>query len=125
MHHAEICLITKIIEDYFLLVDGNHPKYELIPITQEIDNVIYSIGVIIKRKLLNGYLYIEVKGENEDSNDSTFSYSLSENNDNYLESIEVTRMGYFSENVRNAVRKILIIDKNPSQYKPIHIPICT
>ena len=115
MHHAEICIITKIIEDYFLLVDGNHPKYELIPITQQIDNVIYSVGVIIKRKLLNGYLYIEVKGENEDSNDSTFSYSLSDNNDNYLESIEITYGGYFSENVRNAVRRILILDKEQSK----------
>ena len=117
MHHPEICLITQIVEDYFLLVDGSDPKYELIPITHKVDNVTYSIGIIIKRKLLNGYLYIEVKGEKEDSNDSTFSYSLSDNNNSFIESIEVGYGGYFCENVRNAVRNILIIDKDPSQHK--------
>jgi hypothetical protein len=115
MHHPEICLITQLIEDYFLLIDGDTPKYELIPITQIIDNIIYSIGIIIKRKLFNGYLYIEIKGENRDDNESTFSYSLSENNDNYVESIQIRYGGDFSDNVRNAIRRILTIDKEQSK----------
>jgi hypothetical protein len=115
MHHPEICLITQIIEDYFLLVDDSDPKYELIPITQKIDDIIYSIGVTIKRKLLNGYVNIEIKGQKQDDNAVTFLYSLSENNDKYLESIELDGCGDFVDKIRNAVRRILILDKEQSK----------
>jgi hypothetical protein len=121
MHHPEICLITQIIEDYFLLVDGDSPKYELIPITQKIDNSIYSIGVIIKRKLLNGYVYIQIKGQKEDDNATTFSYSLSPNNDEYLESIETDGYGDLEDKIRDVMRAVFILDKNQTNNKSVLI----
>ncbi len=113
----------QVIEDYFLLIDNNNPLYQIEPITERVDNSIESIGLRIKRKLLNGYLYIEIKGANRDDNEATFLYSLSPLNDNYLESIDMPFGGYWDDNVRDIVRTIFIIDKNPSQYKTKCVPI--
>jgi hypothetical protein len=121
MHHPEICLIMQVIEDYFLLVGSNDPTYYIEKITHRVNNSIDSIGIRIKRKLLNGYVYIEIRGEKEDDNTATFSYSLSPNNDEYLESIKTNTSYCLDNNVRDIMRTIFMIDKDPSQHKAIPI----
>ena len=117
MHHPEICLIMQVIEDYFLLAGSDDPIYQLEPITNRVDNSVNSIGVRLRRKLVNGYVYIQIKGEKEDDNTATFSYSLSPNNDDYLESIKTQGNKSLDDNVRDIMRTIFIIDKDPTQHK--------
>jgi hypothetical protein len=123
MHHPEICLIMQVIEDYFLLTGSEDPIYQIEPITHRVDNCINSIGVRLKRKLVNGYVYIQIRGEKQDDNTATFSYSLSPNNDEYLESIRTDSSKYLDDDVRDIMRAIFIIDKDPSQHKPKCVPI--
>jgi hypothetical protein len=117
MHHPEICLIMQVIEDYLLLVSSDDPIYYIEPITNRVDNSINSIGITIKRKLLNGYVYIEIRGEKEDDNTATFSYSSLPDNDEYLESIRTDSCRSLDNNVRDIMRTIFMIDKDPSQHK--------
>ena len=107
----------QVIEDYLLLGGSDDPIYQLEPITHRVDNSINSIGVMIKRKLVNGYVYIQIRGEQQDDNTATFSYSLSPNNDEHLESIRTDRSKCLDVNVRDIMRTIFIIDKDPSQHK--------
>jgi hypothetical protein len=121
MHHPEICQIMLVIEDYFLLVDNNDPTYQIEPVTNKVGDSINSIGIVIKRKLLNGYVYIEIKGDNRDDNTVKISYSLTDNNNEYLKSIGINSYGYTIDQIRDAMRTIFILDKDPIKDEAIPI----
>jgi hypothetical protein len=113
MHHPTICNILIIVEDYFMLV-GDNSQYKIEPIINK-DND--SLGILMSRKLLNGYLYIEIKGTNRDSDEIKFSYLENINPNSYLKSIEIECSNYNSDTARNAVRTILMLDKNQTKQK--------
>jgi hypothetical protein len=104
-----------IIEDYFMLL-GDDSEYKIKPIISTENN---SLGILMSRKLLNGYLYIEIKGANRDSDELTLNYLQDVNANSYLESITIECSNYNSDTARNAVRTILMIDKNSTKQKSL------
>jgi hypothetical protein len=119
MHHPSLCEIMLIIDDYFILVDdkGSRCQIESIVDTDDEDN--HILGIKISRKLLNGYLYIEIKGEDRDSDELTFNYLQDLTADSYLHSIGIECSDYCFDAVREAVRSILIIDKKSIKQKSL------
>ena len=123
MHHPDICNIMLIIEDYFLLVDDKDSRCQIQSVVNAIDEDNYTLGIKISRKLLNGYMFVDICGEGKDDDTVTFNYLKEINDSNYLESIEIECSDYCAEAVRTTVRNILILDKKSS--KPKSIPIAT
>jgi hypothetical protein len=117
MHHPDICNIILIIEDYFMLVDDKQSQCQIESIIDTDDEDNQNLGVKISRKLLNGYLYIDIMGEDRDSDQIKFNYLQDLTANNYLKSIEIECSDYSSDTVRAAVRAILILDKNPIKQK--------
>lgn len=121
MHHPDICNIMLIIEDYFLLIDDKDSRCQIQSVVNAIDEDNYTLGIRISRKLVNGYISIDICGEGKDDDTVTFNYLKDINSSNYLESIEVECSDYCAEIVRTTVRNILIIDK--ASIKPKSVPI--
>jgi hypothetical protein len=119
MHHPSICDIMLIIEDYFILVDDKDSRCQIESIIDTDDEDNHKLGIKISRRLLNGYLYIEIKGEDRDSDELTFNYLQDLTADMYLKSIELECSDYSSDTVREAVRAILILDKNSIKQKSL------
>jgi hypothetical protein len=122
MHHPDICQIMLVIEDYFLLVGSENSTYQIQPINSNLDKTnssSHAIGIRIKRKLLNGYVFIEVRGEGKDDDTVKFYYSSDISNDELLESVEIDCRAYCTNTVRDVMRNILILDKNPIKPKSI------
>jgi hypothetical protein len=117
MHHPDICNIMLIIEDYFILIDDKSPKCQIESISDPNEDNHPALGIKISRKLSNGHMYIEIRGEGQDDDTVTFNYLQDLNNDRYLESIEVECSDYSTETVRHAVRTILKLDKNAAKPK--------
>jgi hypothetical protein len=125
MHHPDICKIMLVIEDYFLLVGSDDPTYQIEPINSNLDQSnshSKSIGIRIKRKLINGFVFIEVRGEGEDDDTVRLYYSSQDSNDELLEAIQIESRAYCPEIVRDVMRRILTLDKNPIKPKSIPIP---
>jgi hypothetical protein len=122
MHHPDICNIMLIIEDYFLLVDDKDSRCEIKSIVNAVDEDNYTLGLRISRKLLNGYMFIYICGEDEDDNSVTFNYLKDLTNpDRCSEAINIECSDYSSESIRTTVRNILILDK--ASIKQNAIPI--
>jgi hypothetical protein len=121
MHHPDICNIMLIIEDYFLLVDDKDSRCQIQSIVNAIDEDNYTLGIRISRKLLNGYISIDIFGEGKDDDTVTFNYLKDMNDSTYLKSIEIECSDYCAEAVRTNVRNILIIDKTSAKNKSILI----
>ncbi len=124
MHHPDICKIMLVIEDYFLLVGSDDSTYQIEPINSNLDksnSQSKSVGIRIKRKLINGFVFIEVRGEGQDDDTVRLYYSSEDSNDELLEAIQIESRGYCAEIVRDVMRRILTLDKNP--IKPKSIPI--
>jgi hypothetical protein len=121
MHHPDICNIMLIIEDYFMLVDDKDSRCQIKSIVDQIDEDNCLLGIQITRKLLNGYMCIDIIGEGRDDDTVTFNYLKDFNSSNYIESIEIECSDYSSEAVRTSVRNILKLDK--ALIKPKSIPI--
>jgi hypothetical protein len=115
MHHPDICKIMLVIEDYFLLVSSDNSTYQIEPINSNLDesnSCDKSIGIRIKRKLLNGFVFIEVRGEGKDDDTVKLYYSSGTSHNDYLECIEIDSRSYCTDQVRNSMRTILTLDKN-------------
>ena len=110
MHHPDICNILLIIDDYFLLMDGGDTKSQIEPIVDESDEYQPKRGVRISRKLLSGHLQADIWEMNEDDDTVTFRYSDSCCDD--VHSIEIENCDYSRDEVREAVRTILKMDKH-------------
>jgi hypothetical protein len=114
MHHPDICNIILIIDGYFLLLDSMD-KCEIEPYVDDSDEYHPEYGVIIRRKLINGYLQATICGQGEDDDTVTFDYLQDLNSRNILESIEIECGDYSNETVNSAIRNIMIADKQFSQ----------
>jgi hypothetical protein len=117
MHHPDICNIMLIIEDYFMLTDDKSSRCQIESIEDTDDDNERILGIKISRKLLNGHMYVEIRGEGQDDDTVTFNYLQNLNSDRYLESIEIECSDYCTDAVRDAVRSILKIDKNVAKQK--------
>jgi hypothetical protein len=111
MHHPDICNIMLIIEDYFMLVDDKDSRCQIKSVVDETDEDNLIFGIQITRKLLNGYISIDICGEGQDDDTVTFNYLKDINSSNYLESIEIECSDYSAEAIRTTVRSILKLDK--------------
>ena len=114
MHHPDICNIMLIIEDYFLLVDDNEPEYQLEPMFNASSSNSSRWGIKIKRQLVNGYIHLEIYGEGKDDDTLLLKYYEHEITDKPKQAIRIESNFYCSDAVRNAVRTILTLDKNPN-----------
>jgi hypothetical protein len=126
MHHPDICNIMLIIEDYFLLVDDKDSRCEIQSVVNAIDEDNYTLGIRINRKLLNGYISVDICGEGEDDDTVIFNYFKDMiSPDSRSKSIEIQIEGsdYCSETVRKTIRNILVMDKASikSQCVPIAV----
>jgi transcription antitermination factor NusG len=101
-----------IIEDYFMLIDDKALRCQIESIEHNNNDGDRILGVKISRKLLNGYIYIEIRGEGQDDDTVTFNYLQDLNSDRYYHSIEVECSDYSTDTVRDAVRSILKLDKD-------------
>jgi hypothetical protein len=119
MHHPDICNIMLIIEDYFMLVDDKDSRCEIKSIVEEIDEDNCILGIQITRKLLNGYMSIDILGQGQDDDTVTFNYLKDLNSSNCLQSIEIECCDYSAEAVRTSVRDILRLDKT-SKNSPLN-----
>lgn len=117
MHHPDICNIIMIIEDYFMLTTDKDSKYQVEPIEDTDEDNYPTLGIKISRKLSNGYMYVEIRGEGEDDDTVTFNYLQDLSSDRYLESIEIECSDYSSDAVRKAVKNILALDKKSAKQK--------
>jgi hypothetical protein len=111
MHHPEICQILLTIDDYFLLSDSEREPAQIHAIIENPQNHESKRGISIKQILPNGCLKVYIYGDDKDGDDITFEYIHDDNDDESREyTIEVKNGGY-AENVRDAVRTILKLDR--------------
>jgi hypothetical protein len=115
MHHPTICSLLSLVDDYFLLIDGNDSTCHLKPIIDNTEGNNLNVGIKISRKLLNGYLHTLIAGDGRDSDKVIFSYSSDINTSECLESIEIECSDYSTDRARDAIRDILKLDKNVSK----------
>ncbi len=113
MHHPDICNIMLIIDDYFLLLDNDKPAYQLEPVFNNSNPNIPVFGIKIKRQLLNGCIHAEIYGQDEDDNTLALRYYLDESNNKPKKSITIENKMFYDKALRDAVRTILTLDKNP------------
>lgn len=106
-----------IVEDYFMLTNDKDSRCQIESIEDTGEDNDPAIGIKISRKLSNGYMYVEIRGEDRDNDTVTFNYLQDLNSNRYLESIEIECSDYSSDAVRSAVRNILTLDKNSAKQK--------
>jgi hypothetical protein len=100
-----------MIEDYFILIDDNQPIYQLEPITLNTSDREPTLGIRIIRKLSNGYLKADIQEIGKDNNTVTFRYSEGVSDDKLIDNTQINFCDYSTEEIRTAVRDILIMDK--------------
>jgi hypothetical protein len=106
-----------IVEDYFMLTTDKDSRCQIESIEDTNEDNYPALGIKISRKLSNGYMYVEIRGEGQDDDTVTFNYLQDLNSPRYLESIEIESSDYSSDRVRSAVRSILTLDKNSAKQK--------
>jgi hypothetical protein len=115
MHHPDICDILLVIQD-FLLLSENYFNYEIIPQHfyghQGYNNQVIFGQMRIRRKLSVGWIEFTIKGL-EDDNTIIFEYLSGLEPRKTIKTFEIKDNDYSIIRVRDAVREILIMDKNP------------
>ena len=107
----EICQILLTIDDYFLLSDSEREPAQIYPMIENPQNHQSKRGFSIKQFLSNGYLKVYVYGDDKDGDDIILEYFSNNNEDEISESTIKVKNGGYAENVRDAVRSILKIDR--------------
>lgn len=110
MHHPEISKIVSILDDYFLISSPNSSS----TIKGKKSDWGNENSVFISRKLINGTLELEIKGEDRDDNDMNITYYLDNSSKSYDNRVEIR--GEFSlESIQSGIRASVIYDANPPQ----------
>jgi hypothetical protein len=111
MHHPEICNIVRILDDYFLLLD---PESRCTIQGRKSDRGSED-SVFVRRDLKNGYLEVEMNGEDKDDDSVLVRYyrSGSQNSWDLYESVSDDDFNLGA--VRKAIRKIVLFDAQPPE----------
>jgi hypothetical protein len=117
MHHPDICEILLTIQD-FLLLSEDRSNCEIIPYATYYDDLCGDLirvqQVIIRRKLVSGWLEVIIHGLDEDSNLISCEYLTTLEPRLCNKTIEILWEQYSIDLVRDAIREILIMDKKPT-----------
>jgi hypothetical protein len=115
MHHPDICDILSAVQDFFLLSD-DRSNCELIPQPYYNTSNGYDLRIqqlCIRRKLASGWLEVVIHGLDKDSNLVSCEYLTCLEQRMCEKSIEIEDDRYSIERVKDAIREILIMDKQP------------
>jgi hypothetical protein len=115
MHHSEICNILFTIQDFFLLSD-DRSNCELIPQPYYNTSKGYDLRIqqlCLRRKLASGWLEVVFHGLEKNSNLASCEYLTCLEPRTCEKSIEIEEGRYSIERVKDAIREILIMDKQP------------
>jgi hypothetical protein len=116
MHHPDICDILLTIQDFLLLSD-DRSNCEIIPLpnycTDLCGDKIRVQQVCIRRKLAAGWLEVIIHGFDKDSNLNSCEYLTCLEPRTCARSIEIETDDYSLDRVKDAIREILILDKQP------------
>jgi hypothetical protein len=106
MHHQDICSILRILDDYFLLL----PDYRPSTIKCKKIQADRSNAIIISRELKNGFLDVEINGQNEDDDDVDIIYCKKKSQKEYDKKIQINCNNFTFERVRQSIRDLVIYD---------------
>jgi hypothetical protein len=106
MHHQDICSILRILDDYFLLL----PDYRPSTIKCKKIQADRSNAIIISRELKNGFLDVEINGQNEDNDDVDIIYCKKNSQKEYDKKIQINCNNFTFERVRQSIRDLVIYD---------------
>jgi hypothetical protein len=116
MHHPDICDILLVIQD-FLLLSEDYSNCEIIPQHchghQGYNNQVIFGQIRVRRKLSSGWIEFTIRGLEEDDNTITFEYLSGLEPREIIKTIEIKDNDYCIVRVRDAIREILTMDKNP------------
>jgi hypothetical protein len=116
MHHPEICDILLIIQDFMLIAD-DRSNCEIIPepchYQGKQGDIVRIRQISVRRKLSNGWLELIIHGLDKDSDLITLEYLTSLEPRTCIKTIEIDSNKYFIGLARDAIREILIMDKQP------------
>jgi hypothetical protein len=115
MHHPDICDILLTIQDFLLLSD-DRSNCEIIPQPYYNDSNGYDLRVqqvCLRRKLVSGWLEVVIHGFDKDSNLASCEYLTSLEPRTCTKTIEIETDNYSIVRVKDAIREILILDKQP------------
>jgi hypothetical protein len=113
MHHPDICDILLTIQDFFILSD-DRSNCELIPQPYYNDSNGYDLRIqqlCLRRKLVSGWLEVVIHGFDKDSNITSCEYLTSLEPRICTKTIEIDTEKYSIFRVKEAIREILIMDK--------------
>lgn len=116
MHHPDICDILLIIQDFMLIAD-DRSNCEIIPSpcqhTGRQGNIVRVRQIHVRRKLSSGWLEFLIHGLDKDSDLITLEYLTSLEPRTCIKTIEIDSNKYFIGLVQDAIREIIILDKQP------------
>jgi hypothetical protein len=116
MQHPDIHDILITIHDFLLLAD-DQTRCEIVPesfyFEDEYKNKQRTRGFYILRKLSSGWLRVKLVALYEYENTVTFEYLSTLDTSSVVKGIEIENDDYSIDRVQDAVREILIMDKQP------------
>jgi hypothetical protein len=116
MHHPEICDILLIIQDFLLMAD-DRSNCEIIPLPCHREGrqgeIVRVRQIHVRRKLSSGWLEFIIHGLDKDSDLITLEYLTSLEPRTCIKTIEIGSNKYFIGLVQDAIREIIILDKQP------------
>lgn len=116
MHHPEICDILLIIQDFMLIAD-DRSNCEIIPEPSHCEGkrgeIVRVRQIHVRRKLSCGWLEFIIHGLDKDSDLITLEYLTNLEPRTCVKTIEIESSKYFIGLVRDAIREILIMDRQP------------
>jgi hypothetical protein len=110
MNHPEISKIVKILDDYFLISSPNSSS----TIQGKKSDWGNEHSVFISRKLINGRLELEIRGEDKDDHDMNINYYLEGSSKSYDNRVEI-RGAFNLEAIQSGIRSSVLYDANPPQ----------
>jgi hypothetical protein len=110
MHHQQISKIVKSLDDYFLISSPNSSS----TIQGKKSDWGNEHSVFISRRLINGRLELEIKGEDENDNDMNINYYLDDSSNSYDKRVEI-RGEFNLEAIQSGIRASVLYDANPPQ----------
>jgi hypothetical protein len=121
MHHPDIHDILLTVEDFLLLSDSQS-TWDISPLKymSEVNhdstfNHVKVKGIRLRRKLKNGWLDINIVGEEEDCDNVAFEYLTKLKPRKRNETIKIENNDFSVDNVRSVIRRILVLDKESTK----------
>jgi hypothetical protein len=111
MHHPEICNIVRILDDYFLLLD---PESRCTIQGRKADGG-NDDSVFIRRDLKNGYLEVEIDGNDKDDDRVQIRYYRSGSQRQWDLRESVSDDNFSLGAVRKVVRQVVLFDAQPPE----------